>query len=120
MKAQELLIILPATVMRSDRIGIVGPNGAGKTTLIKVLLGQLKPDEGKVKVGSNVIYQYFDQYHETLELDKSVADNVAEGRQDITLGNKTLHVISYLKDFLFTARRALSPASVLSAVRKTV
>ncbi|SPT70210.1 ATP-binding cassette domain-containing protein [Anaerobiospirillum thomasii] len=107
-----------ATVMRSDRIGIVGPNGAGKTTLIKVLLGQLKPDEGKVKVGSNVIYQYFDQYHETLELDKSVADNVAEGRQDITLGNKTLHVISYLKDFLFTARRALSPASVLSGGEK--
>lgn len=107
-----------ATVMRQDRIGIVGPNGAGKTTLIKVLMALIKPDSGVVKIGSNVLFEYFDQYHEQLDLDKSVADNVAQGRQDITLDNKTLHVLSYLKDFLFTPRRARAKASVLSGGEK--
>lgn len=107
-----------ATVMRKDRIGIVGPNGAGKTTLIKVLLGLLHQTHGKVRVGANVIAQYFDQYHEQLVENKTVADNVAEGRKDVIINRKTTHVLSYLKNFLFTARRSRSPVSVLSGGEK--
>lgn len=107
-----------ATVMRKDRIGIVGPNGAGKTTLIKVLLGLLHQTHGKVRVGANVIAQYFDQYHEQLVENKTVADNVAEGRKDVIINGKTTHVLSYLKNFLFTARRSRSPVSVLSGGEK--
>ena len=107
-----------ATVMRKDRIGIVGPNGAGKTTLIKVLLGLLHQTHGKVRVGANVIAQYFDQYHEQLIENKTVADNVAEGRKDVVINGKTTHVLSYLKNFLFTARRSRSPVSVLSGGEK--
>ena len=107
-----------ATVMRQDRIGIVGPNGAGKTTLIKVMLGLMHQTHGKVRRGMNVEYQYFDQYHEKLNLQKTVADNVAEGRRDVIINGKTRHVISYLSDFLFTGRRARSPASVLSGGEK--
>lgn len=106
------------TVMRGDRIGIVGPNGAGKTTLIKVLMGLVKPTHGYVRIGTNVQAQYFDQYHEQLELEKSVADNVAEGKSDVVINGKTIHVLSYLKNFLFTARRARSPAKVLSGGEK--
>ncbi len=106
------------TVMRGDRIGIVGPNGAGKTTLIKVLKGLVKPTHGYVRIGTNVQAQYFDQYHEQLELEKSVADNVAEGKSDVVINGKTIHVLSYLKNFLFTARRARSPAKVLSGGEK--
>ncbi len=107
-----------ATVMRGDRIGITGPNGAGKTTLIKALLGQIKPTHGKVRTGVNVQIQYFDQYHEALELEKSVADNVAEGRTDVVINGKSKHVISYLSNFLFTGRRARSPVKVLSGGEK--
>lgn len=105
-------------VMRGDRIGIVGPNGAGKTTLLRILLGDLKPTHGYVRIGTNVQAQYFDQYHEQLELDKTVADNVAEGKSDVVINGKTTHVLSYLKNFLFTARRARSPARVLSGGEK--
>ncbi|MBU3827185.1 MAG: ATP-binding cassette domain-containing protein [Candidatus Anaerobiospirillum merdipullorum] len=107
-----------AAVMRQDRIGIVGPNGAGKTTLIKIMLGLAQQTHGKVRRGTNVQYQYFDQYHEKLNLQKSAADNVAEGRRDVIINGKTRHVISYLGDFLFTGRRARSPASVLSGGEK--
>ncbi len=107
-----------ATVMRGDRIGITGPNGAGKTTLIKTLLGQIKPTQGKIKTGINLEIQYFDQYHEALDLDKSVADNVADGHTEVTINGKSKHVISYLANFLFTGRRARSPVRVLSGGEK--
>ena len=106
------------TVMRGDRIGIVGPNGAGKTSLIKVLMGMIKPTHGYVRIGTNVESQYFDQYHEQLELEKTVEDNVVDGKKDVTINGKTTHVLSYLKNFLFTARRARSPAKVLSGGEK--
>lgn len=115
---QPLIHDFSATVMRQDRIGIVGPNGCGKTTLIKAMLGLFEGYRGKVRRGTNVQFQYFDQYHEKLELNKSVADNVAEGRRDVVINGKTRHVISYLGDFLFTGRRARSPVSVLSGGEK--
>ncbi|MDD5869621.1 MAG: ATP-binding cassette domain-containing protein, partial [Succinatimonas sp.] len=107
-----------ATVMRGDRIGITGPNGAGKTTLIKALLGDIKPSFGKVRVGVNVEVQYFDQYHQALDFEKSVADNVADGHTEVCINGKNKHVISYLANFLFSGRRARSPVKVLSGGEK--
>lgn len=107
-----------ATVMRGDRIGITEPNGAGKTTLIKALLGDIKPSFGKVRVGVNVEVQYFDQYHQALDFEKSVADNVADGHTEVCINGKNKHVISYLANFLFSGRRARSPVKVLSGGEK--
>ena len=107
-----------ATVMRGDRIGITGLNGAGKTTLIKALLGDIKPSFGKVRVGVNVEVQYFDQYHQALDFEKSVADNVADGHTEVCINGKNKHVISYLANFLFSGRRARSPVKVLSGGEK--
>ena len=107
-----------ATVMRGDRIGITGPNGAGKTTLIKALLGDIKPIFGKVRVGVNVEVQYFDQYHQALDFEKSVADNVADGHTEVCINGKNKDVISYLANFLFSGRRARSPVKVLSGGEK--
>ncbi|MGN0902611.1 MAG: ATP-binding cassette domain-containing protein, partial [Succinivibrio sp.] len=107
-----------ATVMRKDRIGITGPNGAGKTTLLRALLGEIKPLTGKIRTGVNTQIQYFDQYHEALELDKSVADNVADGHTEVTINGKSKHVISYLASFLFSGQRARSPVRVLSGGEK--
>ncbi len=115
---RDIIKNFSATVMRGDRIGITGPNGAGKTTLIKTLLGQIKPTLGKIKTGVNLEIQYFDQYHEALDLDKSVADNVADGHTEVTINGKSKHVISYLANFLFTGRRARSPVRVLSGGEK--
>ncbi|SFS62539.1 ATP-binding cassette, subfamily F, uup [Succinivibrio dextrinosolvens] len=115
---RDIIKNFSATVMRGDRIGITGPNGAGKTTFIKTLLGQIKPTLGKIKTGVNLEIQYFDQYHEALDLDKSVADNVADGHTEVTINGKSKHVISYLANFLFTGRRARSPVRVLSGGEK--
>ncbi|WP_281071392.1 ATP-binding cassette domain-containing protein [Succinivibrio dextrinosolvens] len=115
---RDIIKNFSATVMRGDRIGITGPNGAGKTSLIKTLLGQIKPTLGKIKTGVNLEIQYFDQYHEALDLDKSVADNVADGHTEVTINGKSKHVISYLANFLFTGRRARSPVRVLSGGEK--
>ncbi|TQV81372.1 ATP-binding cassette domain-containing protein [Exilibacterium tricleocarpae] len=103
-----------ALVLRGDRIALVGPNGAGKTTLLKLMLGQLQPQAGQVRRGSGLEVAYFDQLREQLALDKSAADNVAEGREQITLDGKTRHIISYLNDFLFSGERARTPVRALS------
>lgn len=115
---RELIAPFNATVMRRDRIGIVGPNGAGKTTLIRAIMGELKPTHGYVRTGMGVELQYFDQYHEQLKPQLSVADNVADGHGEVVINGKTKHVISYLSNFLFTGRRARSPVSVLSGGEK--
>ncbi len=105
---------LNATIMRGDRIGIIGPNGAGKTTLIQVLLGNLKPESGTVKLGTKLEISYFDQHREQLDPEKSVRDSVADGNDTVTINGRTKHVMGYLKDFLFAPDRANSPVSVLS------
>lgn len=102
------------TVLRGDRIGLIGPNGSGKTTLLKLLLGQLKPDAGEVKIGTQLQVAYFDQYRAALREDWNALDNVAEGREFIDIGGGSKHVLGYLQDFLFTPERARAPITRLS------
>jgi ATP-binding cassette subfamily F protein uup len=101
-------------ILRGDRIGFIGANGCGKTTLLKILLGSLQPDEGEVKIGTNLELLYFDQLRNQLELDKSIIDNLCEGRDFIEINGKQRHVISYLQDFLFVPARMRQPVKSLS------
>ena len=105
---------LSTTIMRGDRIGLIGPNGSGKTTLLKLLLGELAPTTGEVKIGSNIRVAYFDQYRATLREDWNAIENVAEGRESVEINGKHKHVIGYLQDFLFTPERARAPITRLS------
>lgn len=102
------------TVMRGDRIGLIGPNGSGKTTLLKLLLGELAPQAGEVKIGTQLQVAYFDQYRAALREDWNALDNVAEGREYIDVGGGSKHVLGYLQDFLFTPERARAPITRLS------
>jgi ATP-binding cassette subfamily F protein uup len=102
------------TILRGDRIGIIGPNGAGKTTLLKLMLGQLQPDAGRVRMGSNVTVAYFDQMRAQLDEDDTLADVISPGSEWVEIGNERKHVMSYLGDFLFSPARAGSPVSSLS------
>jgi len=102
------------TILRGDRIGLIGPNGSGKTTLLKLLLGELAPKTGEVKQGTQLQVAYFDQYRATLREDWNAIENVAEGRESVTVGGRPKHVIGYLQDFLFTPERARAPITRLS------
>lgn len=115
---QQLVTDLSTMVLRGDRLGIVGPNGSGKTTLVRLLLGQLAPSSGKVRTGTKLEVAYFDQRRDQLELDKSVADNIADGNDRVTVNGHNRHVHGYLRDFLFTDDRARVPARVLSGGEK--
>ncbi len=101
-------------IMRGDRVGLIGNNGVGKTTLLRLLLGELQPQTGTLKHGTNLEVGYFDQLRQSLDLEKSVAYNVGEGRTYIKLGGKDRHVVGYLKGFLFTPKRAQTPVKALS------
>ena len=101
-------------ILRGDRIGIIGPNGAGKSTLIKLLLGELSPDSGAVRQGANIKLAYFDQHRASLDPERTVLDNVGEGRESITVNGRTKHVISYLQDFLFSPERSRTLVKSLS------
>lgn len=101
-------------ITRGDKIGLIGPNGAGKTTLIKLLLGELKPTSGEIKHGSGLEVVYFDQFRGQIDDNRTVADNIADGNETVTIDGRTRHVISYLQDFLFAPDRARTPARVLS------
>ena len=101
-------------LMRGDRVGILGPNGCGKSTLIRLLLDRLAPDSGTVKQGTQLQVAYFDQLRDTLDEEKSVIDNVAEGSDVINLNGQNKHVIGYLQDFLFDPARVRQPVKSLS------
>jgi ATP-binding cassette subfamily F protein uup len=111
---KQLISNFSTRVMRGDRIGFIGVNGSGKTTLLKILLGDLQPDSGEVKIGTNLELLYFDQLRNQLELDKTVIDNLCEGREFIEINGKQRHVISYLQDFLFAPARTRQPVKSLS------
>ncbi len=102
------------TILRGDKLGLIGPNGAGKTTLLKVILGELEPDSGTVRRGSNLTVAYFDQMREQIDLDASLEDFISPGSEWIEIGSRRTHVKSYLGDFLFSPARATAPVRTLS------
>ena len=101
-------------IMRGDKIGIIGPNGSGKTTLVRLILGKMTPQKGKVRLGTKLEIAYFDQLREDLDEEKSVMDNVTRGSDTVTINGKPRHIIGYLQEFLFTPDRARTPVRVLS------
>jgi ATP-binding cassette subfamily F protein uup len=105
---------LSMRIMRGDRLGLIGPNGAGKSTLIKLILGKLEPDEGSVRLGTNIAVAYFDQLREQLDPEKSVVETISPGSDWIEIGTERKHVKTYLGDFLFSSQRANSPVKALS------
>jgi ATP-binding cassette subfamily F protein uup len=102
------------TIMRGDRVGFIGPNGSGKTTLLRLLLGELSPDSGSIRLGTNIELTYFDQLREQLDPDRSVFDSIADGAEFIDLRGSRRHVHGYLEDFLFPPDRARTPVRALS------
>ena len=111
---EPLISGLDLKIMRGDRIGLVGNNGVGKSTLLRLLLGELEPQAGTIKHGTNLEIAYFDQLRGQLDPDKSVAHNVGDGRDHVTINGKPQHVVGYLRGFLFSAKRALTPVGSLS------
>jgi ATP-binding cassette subfamily F protein uup len=111
---EEVIKDFSIKIMRGDRIGLIGNNGVGKTTLLRLLLGELEPQSGTVKMGTGLQVGYFDQLRQALDLDKSVAYNVGEGRTYIRLNGKDRHVVGYLTGFLFSPKRAMTPVKALS------
>jgi ATP-binding cassette subfamily F protein uup len=105
---------LSTAVMRGDRIGIIGPNGSGKTTLLRLLLGELAPASGSVRLGTNLRIAFFDQLRDQLDDEKTVADNVADGYETVQIGGQPRHVVGYLQDFLFAPDRIRTPVKFLS------
>lgn len=101
-------------ITRGDKIGIIGRNGAGKTTLLKLLLGELKPDTGTIRLGTNLETLYFDQLREQIDEEKTVVENVGEGQETLTINGNPKSIYGYLQDFLFTPERARRPARYLS------
>ena len=103
-----------ATLMRGDKVGLVGPNGVGKTTMLKLILGEIAPDSGQIRVGTNLQVAYFDQMRAQLDPERNLLDTISPGSDWIEINGTRKHVMSYLGDFLFSPERARSPVKSLS------
>jgi ATP-binding cassette subfamily F protein uup len=111
---QPIIKDFSCKILRGDKIGIIGPNGCGKSTLIQLLIGDLKAKQGRHRIGTKLEIAYFDQLRDTLNLDKSVRDNIADGSDQVEINGNSRHVIGYLKDFLFYPNQMNTPVSALS------
>jgi ATP-binding cassette subfamily F protein uup len=111
---QTIIRDFSTLITRGEKVGIIGPNGAGKSTLLKIILGQLQPDTGSIRHGTNLQVIYFDQLREQIDEEKTVVENVGEGQEMLEIHGKRQHIYGYLQDFLFTPERARRPARFLS------
>jgi ATP-binding cassette subfamily F protein uup len=111
---KQLVSNFSSQVMRGDKIALIGPNGCGKTTLLKLMLSQIKADSGRVHCGTKLEVAYFDQHRAELDPERTVMDNLAEGKQEVMVNGRARHVLGYLQDFLFHPKRAMTPVKALS------
>ena len=112
--ARRIIGDFSCRIQRGDKIGLLGPNGAGKSTLLKIILGELQPDSGQVKLGTKISVAYFDQLREQLNDEATLADTISQGSDFVEIGGQKKHIISYLGDFLFAPERARSPVKSCS------
>ncbi|WP_194755656.1 ATP-binding cassette ATPase Uup [Aliidiomarina indica] len=115
---KRLIAHLNLVIQRGDKLAFVGPNGCGKSSLIRLITGEIQATSGLCKLGTNLSIAYFDQHRQLLDLDATVADNVGEGKVDVTHRGRTRHIYSYLQDFLFSPQQARTPVSALSGGEK--
>ncbi|QBY02869.1 ABC transporter ATP-binding protein [Thalassotalea sp. HSM 43] len=111
---QEIIKNLELLITRGDRLALIGANGTGKSTLLKLITEQIKPTSGKMRLGVNLEVAYFDQHRAQLDVNQTVQDAVADGKQEVTVNGRTRHVLGYLQDFLFSPKRARTPVRALS------